>query len=78
MAAIILIPLCNIRASSYLPDDLTIFASNSVIKEEIIAQTQKETLELNKEFSINVEELKKINSDWFKKFDKFSFFKLCH
>tara|TARA_Y100000590_G_scaffold134767_1_gene154185 strand:+ start:10104 stop:12290 length:2187 start_codon:yes stop_codon:yes gene_type:complete len=36
---------------------------------EIIAQTQKETLELNKEFSINVNELKKINSDWFKKFD---------
>ena len=33
---------------------------------EIIGKTQKDHLELNKEFNISIEELKKINSSWFK------------
>ena len=41
IAIIILIDLCKIIASSYRPDDLIIFASNSIIKEEIIEIPQK-------------------------------------
>ena len=43
--------------------------TNSSKNYNLITIEKTQTLELNKEFSINVEELKKINSDWFKKFD---------
>jgi len=35
---------------------------------EIVAETQKNNLELHGEFSIKIEELKKLNSNWFKNF----------
>ena len=37
---------------------------------EVVAKTQSDNLDLNKDFSINLKDLKKINTDWFIKYNE--------
>jgi len=48
---------------------INILKKNSIYY-ETIGETQKETLDINKDLSINIEDLKKINSLWFREYFK--------
>ena len=86
IGAKIKIPIKNIDANRYLfgedqsrylieiskknRDEVCKFLEKNGIYYEIIGKTQEENLDLDREFSVKIEDLNKLNSSWFKNYYK--------